>query len=400
MSKENFRAAVMGGSIGGLTAALVLRNKGWTVDVFERSSALLETRGAGIISHPITLRFLTEFGGYSLDDISNKPKWCRYVDGQGRIVSQLSCGFRVSSYGALYRALLHIFGMDSYHLGTSVTGFRDEGSEVTAFLSDGETKKVDLLVCADGINSTARRFLVPNASPKYAGYVAWRGTIGSENVAAKTFNFLQESITYHLMPDGHLLSYPILALDRVTAKRKRLINWLWYRNVPNGDDLNGLLTDRDGVQRDTSLAYNGLQERHVENLRNKARKVLPPMFTELVLSTKEPFIQAIFDGVIPAMAFGRICIMGDAAFAARPHCGAGTVKAAEDAWQLGNTLTETGNDVVPALQQWQKRQLRCGQQLVDRAREIGNRLQFENSWMVGQEIPFGLYKPGDSAFQS
>ena len=73
--------------------------------------------------------------------------------------------------------------------------------------------------------------------------------------------------------------------------------------------------DRDGVLRDTSLAYKGLQERHVENLRNKARKVLPPMFTELVVSTEEPFIQAIFDGVIPAMAFDRICIMGDAAFA-------------------------------------------------------------------------------------
>src|SRR5258708_34826750 len=123
------------------------------------------------------------------------------------------------------------------------------------------------------------------------------------------------------------------------------------------------------------------------------------MFTELVMSTKEPLIQAIFDGVIPAMAFGRICIMGDAAFAARPHCGAGTVKAAEDAWQLGDTLAETGNDVVPALQQWQKRQLQCGRQLVGRAREIGNRLQFENSWMVGQEFPFGLYKPGDSAFE-
>jgi 2-polyprenyl-6-methoxyphenol hydroxylase-like FAD-dependent oxidoreductase len=77
-----------------------------------------------------------------------------------------------------------------------------------------------------------------------------------------------------------------------------------------------------------------------ENLRNKARKVLTPMFTELVVSTEEPFIQAIFDGVIPAMAFGRICIMDDAAFAARPHCGAGTVKAAEDAWQLGSTLAE------------------------------------------------------------
>jgi 2,6-dihydroxypyridine 3-monooxygenase len=290
--------------------------------------------------------------------------------------------------------------MDQYHLGTSVTGFRDEGSEVTAFLSNGETKKVDLLVCADGINSTARRLLVPNASPEYAGYVAWRGTIAPENVAAETFNFLQESITYHLMPDGHLLSYPIWALDRVTAKRKRLINWLWYRNAPAGDDLNGLLTDRDGVRRDTSLAYKDLQEKHVENLRYQARIVLPPMFKQLVVSTEEPFIQAIFDGVIPAMAFGRICIMGDAAFAARPHCGAGTVKAAEDAWQLGNTLAKTGNDVVSALQQWEKRQLQCGQQLVDRAREIGNQLQFENSWMVGQEFPFGLYKPGDSVFQS
>ena len=137
-----------------------------------------------------------------------------------------------------------------------------------------------------------------------------------------------------------------------------------------------------------------------DKLRNKARKVLPPMFTELVVSTEEPFIQAIFDGVIPAMAFGRICIMGDAAFAARPHCGAGTVKAAEDAWQLGNALAEAGNDVVPALRQWQERQLRCGRQLVDRAREIGNQLQFENSWMVGHGFPFGLYKPGDSAFHS
>ncbi|HZC34318.1 MAG TPA: hypothetical protein VE242_01825, partial [Chthoniobacterales bacterium] len=221
----------MGGSIGGLTAALVLRSKGWTVDIFERSSALLEGRGAGIICHPITLRCLTEFGSYSLDDISIKPEWCRYVDPQGRILSQQSCGFRVSSYGALYRALLQIFGMDGYHLGTSVTGFRDEGSEVTAFLSDDEPKRVDLLVCADGINSTARRLLVPSASPEYAGYVAWRGTVGPENVVAETFNFLQESITYHLMPDGHLLSYPIFAVDRVTAKRKRLINWLWYRNV-------------------------------------------------------------------------------------------------------------------------------------------------------------------------
>jgi 2,6-dihydroxypyridine 3-monooxygenase len=400
MPKVSPRAVIMGGSIGGLTAALVLRDNGWEVDVFERSSALLESRGAGIISHPITLRYATEFAGYGLDDLSIKPVWCRYVDDQGKIVSERSCHFRVNSYGTLYRALLHAFGMERMHLGRSVVRFREEGSKVKVFLSDNDIKMTDLLVCADGINSTARRLMVPDASPEYAGYVAWRGTVGEENLGGATFKALQESITYHLTADGHLVAYPILARDRLTGKGKLLINWLWYVNVPEGDALDDLLTDRGGVLRDTSLAYKTLQEKHVARLRQNARKTLPPLFTELVLSTQEPFIQAVFDGLIPTMAFGRVGIMGDAAFAARPHCGAGTAKAAEDAWQLGNALAQTNDDVSIALQNWQERQLRCGTQLVARAREIGHRLQFENTWPVGQGFPFGLYEPGDSAFQS
>ena len=400
MPKVSPRAVIMGGSIGGLTAALVLRDNGWEVDVFERSSALLESRGAGIISHPITLRYATEFAGYGLDDLSIKPVWCRYVDDQGKIVSERSCHFRVNSYGTLYRALLHAFGMERMHLGRSVVRFREEGSKVKVFLSDNDIKMTDLLVCADGINSTARRLMVPDASPEYAGYVAWRGTVGEENLGGATFKALQESITYHLTADGHLVAYPILARDRLTGKGKLLINWLWYVNVPEGDALDDLLTDRGGVLRDTSLAYKTLQEKHVAKLRQNARKTLPPLFTELVLSTQEPFIQAVFDGLIPTMAFGRVGIMGDAAFAARPHCGAGTAKAAEDAWQLGNALAQTNDDVSIALQNWQERQLQCGTQLVARAREIGHRLQFENTWPVGQGFPFGLYEPGDSAFQS
>ena len=400
MSKVRPRAVIMGGSIGGLTAALVLRDDGWDVDVFERSSALLESRGAGIISHPITLRYATEFAGYGLNDLSIKPAWCRYVNDQGKVVSEQACHFRVNSYGTLYRTLVHAFGMEKLHLGRSVVRFREEGSQVKIFISDNDIKMADLLVCADGINSTARKFMVPDASPEYAGYVAWRGTVGKQNLSAETFEALQEAITYHLMADGHLLAYPILTRDRDTGKAKRLINWLWYVNVREGEALDDLLTDRGGVLRDTSLAYNTLQEKHVARLRQNAGKVLPPSFAELVLSTKEPFIQAVFDGLIPTMAFGRVCIMGDAAFAARPHCGAGTAKAAEDAWQLGNALAKTNNDVPLALQHWQERQLQCGAQLVARAREIGHRLQFENTWPVGQGFPFGLYEPGDSAFGS
>jgi 2,6-dihydroxypyridine 3-monooxygenase len=209
---------------------------------------------------------------------------------------------------------------------------------------------------------------------------------------------MQDSITYFVMPNGHLLTYPILARDRSTGEGRRLINWLWYRNAARGKEIDDLLTDRDGVLRDTSLAYRALQEKHVERLRKDSMNVLPPALTELVLGTEEPFIQAIFDGAIPAMGFGRVCIMGDAAFVARPHCAAGTAKAAEDAWQLSNAFTEADNDVVAAVKIWEERQLKCGWQLVKRAREIGDRLQFSNSWPVGETFPYGLYAPGDSAF--
>src|ERR1700739_2627668 len=146
MSKVKSRAVIMGGSIGGLTAALVLRDDGWDVDVFERSSALLESRGAGIISHPITLRYATEFAGYGLDDLSIKPVWCRYVNDQGKVVSEQSCHFRVNSYGTLYRTLLQAFGMGKLHLGRSVVRFREEDSEVKIIFSDNEIQMADLLV--------------------------------------------------------------------------------------------------------------------------------------------------------------------------------------------------------------------------------------------------------------
>lgn len=240
-------------------------------------------------------------------------------------------------------------------------------------LSDDDVINADLLVCADGINSTARKLLVPTASAEYAGYFAWRGTVGAKSISKDTFSFFDDAITYFIMLNGHALTYPIVARDQTTGEMKRLINWLCYRNMPKGKELDDLLTDRRGVLRDTSLAYASLQEGHVAHMRQDSISALPPVLSELVVKTEEPFIQAIFDSVIPAMAFGRVCIMGDAAFVACPHAAAGTAKAAEDAWQLGEALTASDSEVVAALKRWEERQLACGQQLVSRARDIGNR---------------------------
>ena len=94
------------------------------------------------------------------------------------------------------------------------------------------------------------------------------------------------------------------------------------------------------------------------------------------------------------MAFGPICLVGDAAFVARPHAAAGTAKAAADAWALAAALARH-NDVTTALEHWQPGQLALGKQLLERTRAIGRRSQFDSTWTPGDpELIFGLRGPG------
>ncbi len=95
------------------------------------------------------------------------------------------------------------------------------------------------------------------------------------------------------------------------------------------------------------------------------------------------------------MAFGRVCLLGDAAFVARPHAGAGTAKAAEDGWALVEALSKA-DDVEQALERWEAGQIELGKNLVERTRAMGRRSQFENSWTPGDpDLMLGLRGPGE-----
>jgi 2,6-dihydroxypyridine 3-monooxygenase len=90
-----------------------------------------------------------------------------------------------------------------------------------------------------------------------------------------------------------------------------------------------------------------------------------------------------------------VALIGDAAFAARPHAAAGTAKAAADAWALHDHLAKGGDDVAAALQAWEPDQLALGNQLVDRVIAMGTRSQISGTWTPGDpELRFGLYRPG------
>jgi 2,6-dihydroxypyridine 3-monooxygenase len=389
------RVAVVGGSLGGLTAALVLRDLGCEVDVFERSTAELESRGAGIVVLDETVRYFRERTDLELELLTTATGFLRYLDRDGRVLYEERRRYRYSAWHTIYRALLGCFGRGRYHLGKEMSGFSQRGEDVQVRFGDGATAEYDLLVCADGISSNARTVLQPQARPAYAGYVAWRGTVEERQLSPGVRDLLADSISYQVMPNSHILLYPIPALDGSVAPGRRLANFVWYRNYAAGAELDDLMTDRDGVRRDITLPPGAARPAHLDEVRAVAAAHLAPQFAEVVQRTKLPFVQVIFDIEVGRMAFGRICLIGDAAFALRPHAAAGTAKAAADAWALAEALAATQGNLRTALPRWERRQLAIGRAVLERTRRNGDKSQFQGTWRPGDpELVFGLHEPG------
>lgn len=395
MACSGLRVIVMGGSLGGLTAALFLRDAGCDVSVLERSRTPLAGRGAGIALNPATVRYFTLRETLPVDAISMSTRRVRYVGADGEAAAELEVPYRFGSYDVLYRGLLEAFGPDDYRLGRTVAGFEEDAAGVTVRLADGGAERCDLLVCADGVRSSARAWLAPEAQPEYAGYVAWRGTLSEREIDAKTFGLLRDTIAYRVMPDGHMLIYPIPEFRESSGDIERCVNWLWYRNTPLGPAFDQLMTDQDGNVRDVSLGPGAVREENIAALRRDAARQLPRWLAAAIEATGEPFLQAIMDCEVSRMATRRVALLGDGAFVARPHAAAGTAKAAEDAWQLSLALRAAGGDVPEALADWEPRQLALGRALVERNRQAGRRLQ-SGAWPVGTPLAFGLYETGDS----
>jgi 2,6-dihydroxypyridine 3-monooxygenase len=386
--------AVVGGSLGGLTAALLLRDAGCEVTVYERSSAALDARGAGIAVLEQTLRYPVERQGIPPDDITSRTGWIRFLEADATVGHEQRHRYRFSAWNTMYRTLLSGLDRERYLLGREMTRFVSDGEGVSLTFSDGTEARADLLVCADGISSTARHALLPEVTPRYAGYVGWRGVVPEEDLSGSTYEALHDALTYQLLQGSHVLVYPIPGLDGAVEPGRRLMNMVWYRNVPE-DELPGFLTDREGRQRTVSLPPGAVGDDAVREMREFASQRLAQPLAEVATSIAEPFVQAVFDIDVPRMVSGRACLVGDAAFAVRPHAAAGTAKACADGWVLAEELLKSGGDVPKALAAWEARQLDLGAALLARTREIGDSSQFTGGFHPGDpRLIFGLYGPG------
>jgi len=106
----------------------------------------------------------------------------------------------------------------------------------------------------------------------------------------------------------------------------------------------------------------------VAEIKATARAFIAPQVAEIFVRA-QPFFQPIFDLESPQIVFGRVALLGDAAFVARPHVGAGVTKAALDAASLADAAA--GDDLVAGLLQYQREQQPFGSGLVALGRTEG-----------------------------
>lgn len=387
--------SIVGGSLGGLTAACLLRDAGHEVAVFERSPVRLEQRGAGIGFLPATYRYLHQRAGVDLAKISVPTSHIRYLDALGNVVHDESHNYLFSSWNTVYASTLEHFGISNYHLDFEMKSFSQTPDSVAVNFANGRSVESQLLVAADGIGSMARNTLIPSSKSVYAGYVAWRGMVRESSLPPSVCQRLSDAITYFVYPHSHILVYPIPDHDGRVTQGDRLINFVWYCNYEMGQELTTLLTDKNGLLRDVSVPLGLVSESNIASMKAMARTNLPTILSDIVHATAEPFVQVIYDVEIDRMAFGRICLLGDAAMVVRPHAAAGTAKAAADGWALAEAL-EKYDSVPLALEAYQNSQLALAKNLLQRTRRVGAKSQFLNTWDPRDpEVIFGLHSPGN-----
>ena len=175
------------------------------------------------------------------------------------------------------------------------------------------------------------------------------------------------------LPDGEqMLGYPVAGDDDDTTPGRRRYNFVWYRPV-DGAELPDLQTDAAGQAHPDGIPPQLIRPELIDKLRRDAETVLSPQFAEVVRLCAAPFFQPIFDLAVPHMVEGRVGLLGDAAFVARPHLGMGVTKAAQDAAELATCLAES--PPAEALRRYGAARQPEGAALVRRARDLGAYMQ-------------------------
>jgi 2-polyprenyl-6-methoxyphenol hydroxylase-like FAD-dependent oxidoreductase len=365
------RALVVGGSVGGLIAAHLLRAIGWDVIVFERSTEELADRGAAIGLTQELIDIMLRIGLRLDASISVELHSFILLDHVGRITHEVPRRRLTSAWGQIYRLLKDALPSSCYRSAMVLDRIEQDAQSVVAIFADGSRAQGDLLIGADGIHSTVRRQFLPSVQPRYAGYVLWRGVVEEADISPADRAMIFDHLTFCFAEREMMLCIPIPGND---AGHRRCC-FVWYRTADEEAALRDLCTDTFGRFHGNSIPPSLIRPEVIDELKRSADSLFAPAISRIVARVERPLLQAIFDLESPRMIFGRVALLGDAAFVARPHAVAGVSKAALDARCLADSLNRSDVRLKGALARYERERREFGSELVAYARALGRHLE-------------------------
>jgi len=369
---------VIGGSLGGLFAANILLRQGHDVTLLEKTVGSLDGRGAGIVTHDALAKAL-KAAGVTVDETLGVPVTKRVTLGaDGQSLGEIELPQVLTSWSRLYQMLKESFPSERYLQGKTVKSVTQDINSVQVLCEDSSQHSAELLIASDGIRSAVRAQVAPQIQPEYAGYIAWRGVCDEACLSKHTLETLFNRFGFCLPNGEQMLGYPVAGSGNDTRPGKRRYNFVWYRPASEHEELVSLLTDDDGHYYPTGIPPLKVSWKHIAHMRKVAKEILAPQYAEILEKTAAPFLQAIYDVRSEQIVFGRIALMGDAAFVGRPHVGMGVTKAGDEAMAIAKYIAALG--ATPgALNAYSAERLKLGQQVVARAQYLGRYMQAQGS---------------------
>jgi salicylate hydroxylase len=329
------RVAIIGGGIGGLSAALALLKAGCDVHVYEAAPRFGEI-GAGIQISPNASRLLHRLGlKDAMDACGVRPAAVhqrRWDDGstlqRAPLGADVEAAFGAPYYhfhrGDLAALLAAALPQERAHARHRLLDIEERGKRVIARFTNGTQAEADLIVGADGIHSRTREVLFGPVQPRFTGCVAWRGLVPAERIS-----HLRIEVASHLWmgPGGHCVHYWVSA--------GRMMNVVCI--VEHGEWTRESWTDRGDVAR-VLARYQGWH----------------PIVRALIAAFPETFIWALHDREpLASWTRGRVTLLGDACHPMLPMAAQGAAQAIEDGAALASLLAAMPDDVPAALARYE-----------------------------------------------
>jgi len=365
--------AVIGGSMGGLTAAILLGQLDIEARVFECFAAGAEPQGAGL---GVDLDLLAAITG----DVENEPPhlWLRErrVIVEGEIRSE-HFELPVTAYHLLRDFLRDRVEPHRWAAPARVEGVELHDTEALELrIAGGPSQRFDMLVGADGWRSVVRDAVVgERLVPDYAGYVVWRGLLEETALSDRAQEMFFQTPALHIIPHArqHFVAYPVPGAEGEIEEGRRRLSWAWFYGVGEerlGDELS--LRRGDGRYLfgiPASACSAGLQD----DLRASIEPLWPAEIHEVIqrsLAIDAVTLHPVQELIVPRLVRSGAVLIGDAAHVASPITGSGVRTAMYDALILVRSLVDV-QEIDAALASYESRRAPFANAVVEQGRSVG-----------------------------